>query len=257
MAEEARARPRRLGTARVGTSGWTYPNWRGTFYPKGLKQADWLAWYAGRFDTVELNASFYRLPGPAMVARWAEIAPPGFLFAVKASRLLTHERRLAGCAEPLATFLERLAPLGDKLGPILFQLPPNLRPDLPLLESFLAGLPPSLRCAFEFREPGWWTDPVLRLLDRADAAFVSFELAELRSPRIATGSLAYVRLHGHERRYRGSYPERALADWARWLEAERGNGRDVLVYFDNTAEADDAVRNALSLRRLLGHDPAG
>jgi uncharacterized protein YecE (DUF72 family) len=245
------------GACRVGTSGWTYPNWRGTFYPKGLKQADWLAFYAERFATVEINASFYRLPTPAMIARWAAITPPGFLFAVKAWRLLTHERRLRDCAEPLHIFLERIAPLGEKLGPVLFQLPPGLRLDLPLLEGFLAGLPPGPRYAFEFRAPGWWTDPVLALLERAGAAFVSFELAELHSPRIATGPLAYARLHGHQHRYRGPHPEPVLADWAAWLRAERRIGRDVFVYLDNTAEADDAVADALRLRRLLEVPPVG
>jgi uncharacterized protein YecE (DUF72 family) len=249
--------PVRLGSVRVGTSGWTYPNWRGLFYPKGLKQAEWLRSYAERFDTVELNASFYRLPAPAMVARWVEITPAGFLFAVKAWRVLTHDHRLKDVGEPLAAFLARIAPLGPKLGPVLFQLPPGMAPDLPRLERFVAALPPGLRWAFEFRDPGWWTDPVLAFLDREGIAFVSFDLAELRSPRVATGPFAYARLHGHVRRYRGSYPEAELERWADWLSTERRTGRDVFVYLDNTAEADDAPRNALALRELLAGDLSG
>lgn len=254
---EAHGVPGGLGAARVGTSGWAYPNWRGLFYPKGVRQADWLAWYAGRFDTVELNTSFYRLPGEAMVARWAAATPPGFLFAVKAWRALTHEHRLKDGEGPLAAFLERVAPLGEKLGPILFQLPPSLGPDLPRLERFLDGLPRGPRYAFEFRDPGWWADPVLAALDRAGAGFVSFDLAGLRSPLLATGPFAYARLHGHARRYRGPYPEEELAHWAAWLATERRGGRDVLAFLDNTAEADDAVRDAQRLRALLDGTPAG
>ncbi len=237
---------------RVGTSGWSYPNWRGLFYPREVKAADWLAWYARQFPTVELNASFYRLPTPAMIERWSEITPPGFVFAVKAWRVITHERRLVDCREPLEQLLSRIGPLGDKAGPILLQLPPRFPADPELLARFLAILPPGYRYAFEFRDPSWWCDEVYAQLADRGAAFVCFDLAGLHSPRIAIGSLAYLRLHGFEQRYRAAYPQPVLADWARWLAAEHAGGRDVVAYLDNTMIADHALRDAQTLAGLLG-----
>jgi len=216
----------------IGTSGWSYPNWRELFYPRGLKMGDWLGFYARHFATVELNASFYRLPTPAMVERWSAATPRGFVFAVKAWRAITHERRLADCREQLATFLARVQPLGTKAGPILFQLPPRFPADPARLAKFLAGLPPNHRYAFEFRDPSWWRDDVYGLLAERGASFVCFDLAGLRSPRLATGPQAYVRLHGHERRYRGGYPGAVLAGWAGWLAAQQAAGRGALVYLE-------------------------
>jgi uncharacterized protein YecE (DUF72 family) len=240
-----------LLSIRVGTSGWSYPNWRGLFYPREMRVTDWLACYARQFPTVELNASFYRLPTPAMIERWSRLTPPGFLFAVKAWRVITHERRLVGCREPLEQFLARIAPLGGKAGPILFQLPPRFPADPARLERFLAGLPPGHRYAFEFRDPSWWCEEIYALLAGSDAAFVCFDLAGLRSPRIVTGSLAYLRLHGFEQRYREAYPEAVLLDWARWLAAEQASGREVVAYLDNTMTADHAVHDAIRLAELL------
>jgi uncharacterized protein YecE (DUF72 family) len=217
-----------------------------------VKPADWLACYARQFTTVELNASFYRLPTPAMIERWSRATPPGFLFAIKAWRVITHERRLVDCQEPLEQLFARTALLGDKAGPILFQLPPRFPADLVLLGEFLASLPPGHRYALEFRDPSWWCDEVYARLADAGAAFVCFDLAGLRSPRIAIGPLAYVRLHGFEQRYRDAYPEQVLMDWARWLDAEQASGRDVLVYLDNTMTADHAVSDARTLAGLLG-----
>lgn len=249
---EAMARNRKPGTILVGTSGWSYPGWRSLFYPRGLKAGDWLAHYAGVFPTVELNASFYRLPAEAMIARWANATPDGFVFAVKSSRLITHLKRLDGCEEAVAALLDRTAGLGAKRGPVLFQLPPRLEPDLGLLERFLAALPRGLRYAFEFRDVRWHDGRVYRALSAFGAAFCPFELGPLRGPRVATADFVYVRLHGRKGRYRGSYSEAELAEWAAWLETQRAQGLDGYVYFDNTAEADDAVRNAQGLVRLLG-----
>jgi uncharacterized protein YecE (DUF72 family) len=239
---------------RVGTSGRSYPNWRGLFYPPGIKPADWLGFYARRFTTVELNASFYRLPSPAMIERWVAATPPGFQFAVKAWRAVTHERRLEDCAEPLQRFLARIRLFGGKLGPILFQLPPRFPADSARLARFLALLPLGHRYAFEFRDPSWWHDEVYMLLEERGAAFVGFDLAGLRSPRRTTGPLAYVRLHGCDERYRGRYPASVLEDWAGWLAKERAAGREVLAYLDNTMDADDALRDAGTIAVLLG-DP--
>jgi uncharacterized protein YecE (DUF72 family) len=238
-------------TIRIGTSGWSYPNWRGPFYPAGLPAGEWLGFYARQFSTVEVNATFYRLPAPATVARWCAATPPHFLFSVKAWRALTHEHRLTDCAAQLAMFLERIAGFGERLGPILFQLPPRFPVDLDRLARFLDRLPPGCRCAFEFRDPSWWCDAVASLLARRNAAFVAFDLAGLASPRLSTGEQTYVRLHGHARRYRAPYPPSVLADWAAWLSAERAAGNDVLAYLDNTMDADDAPRDARRLAALL------
>ena len=183
-----------------------------------MKPADWLAFYARHFTTVEVNATFYRLPTAAMVQRWSVATPPGFTFAVKAWRAITHERRLVDCEEPLAAFLGRIGPLGIKIGPILFQLPPRFPADLTRLGRFIDLLPPGHRYAFEFRDPSWWSDGVYALLAEKAASCVSFDLAGLRSPRLAAGSLVYVRLHGYEQRYRDRYPRRC------WQTGPLGSG---------------------------------
>ncbi len=235
----------------VGTSGWSYPNWRGPFYPPKLPQREWLAYYARHLSSVELNASFYRLPDPARIAGWCARTPPGFRFAVKAWRAMTHHRRLMDCGELLRTFFDRMRAFGDRLGPVLFQLPPRFPADPARLAAFLADLPRGYAFAFEFRDPSWHRDEVYALLAAHGAAFCPFDLAGLTAPRVVTADFVYLRLHGHERRYRGSYSEEQLADWAAWLAGERARGRKLYVYFDNTDEAAHAVHDALRLRAML------
>lgn len=245
------ARGQAPGQVLVGTSGWSYSGWRGLFYPRGLGAGEWLGHYATRFQTVELNASFYRLPSEAMIARWASVTPERFVFALKASRLITHLKRLHECEAALAEFLGRSAGLGAKRGPILFQLPPRFAPDLGRLRAFLALLPRGLRCAFEFRDARWHDEPVYTALADYGAAFCPFELGPLRAPRVVTADFVYVRLHGRKGFYQGRYSKSELAEWVAWLDARRDAGLDGYVYFDNTDVADDAVRNALSLRSML------
>lgn len=235
----------------VGTSGWSYANWKGPFYPAGLKQRDWLPRYAEHFRTVELNASFYRLPPEAMLKSWVDRTPDGFVFAVKAWRRITHLQRLEDCEEPLRFFLERLETLAPRMRPLLFQLPPRFPADAGLLRNFLSLLPRGRRAAFEFRDPSWHNEAIYRALADANAAFVPFELGKLRGPRVCTADFVYVRLHGREGRYRGLYDDDTLADWADWLKGHMAEGRDAYVYFDNTDRADDALRNARRLRELL------
>lgn len=242
------------GTLRIGTSGWSYPAWRGVFYPRGLPAGRWLECYAREFDTVELNASFYRLPEREQVAHWAAITPPDFRFAVKAWRALTHLHRLAPSPDLLEAFLARIEPLGAKRGPVLFQCPPRFPADPARLEAFLGILPRGIRPAFEFRDPSWHGEEVAALLDRHGAGFVTFELAALRSPRRVTGGLLYLRLHGHLQPYAGAYGPELLADWAVWIEAERARGAEVWVFFDNTDRTAAAVEDARRLQRLLGVD---
>ena len=236
----------------IGTSGWSYDGWRGLVYPRSLKPVEWLGHLAQRLSSVEINASFYRLPREAMLRGWVAHTPDDFLFAVKAWRAITHFRRLGDCAEQVGVFLERIAALGEKGGPVLFQLPPRFPADPPRLAAFLELLPAGRRYAFEFRDPSWHRDDVYALLEARNAAFCPFELGRLASPRVATADFVYVRLHGRVGRYRGDYAGPPLDDWAAWLNERMAEGRDAYVYFDNTDEADHAVRNAEELARMLG-----
>jgi uncharacterized protein YecE (DUF72 family) len=238
------------GRLRIGTSGWHYPHWRERFYPRGLASSRRLEWYARHFDTVEINASFYRLPTPATVAAWRDGVPASFEFAVKASRYLTHMKKLSDPEPALAEFLPVVAGLGSKLGPILFQLPPRWRANPARLASLLELLPTRHRYAFELRDPSWFTPGIEALLERHGAAFCIYELGELRSPFSVTAPFVYVRLHGPERKYAGSYGERELAGWSERVQGWLEERRDVYVYFDND-EAAYAVDNALALRRKL------
>ncbi len=240
----------------IGTSGWSYDNWRGPFYPPGTKPHDWLTFYAEHLRSVEINTTFYRLPRATMLADWHARTPADFLFAIKAWRAITHFRRLHACEAALESFFDAVAPLAEKAGPVLFQLPPRFARDAGRLADFLALLPRRRRFAFEFRDPSWHDESVYHVLAAHNAAFCPFELAALSAPRVATADFIYVRLHGRRARYRGAYPQGALADWAAWLGQNMAAGRDIYLFFDNTDEADHAVRDALRLARLLG-EPAG
>ncbi len=240
-----------MAEARVGTSGWAYANWRGIFYPPGLRQGEWLAHYARHLNSVEVNASFYRLPRENLIRSWVERTPEDFVFAVKAWRVITHFRRLEDCGPLLDQLFARVALFGAKLGPILFQLPPRFPADPARLERFLEGLPDGHRYSFEFRDTSWHREDIYALLRARGCAFCPFDLAGLVGPRVVTADFVYVRLHGHERRYRGAYSRALLEDWAGWLRARLAEGRDVFVYFDNTDEAAHAVENARELAAML------
>ncbi|MHB1132353.1 MAG: DUF72 domain-containing protein [Chloroflexota bacterium] len=239
----------------VGTSGWIYQHWRGRFYPEGLAQSRWLHHYAGAFDTVELNASFYRLQSERAFQRWRDESPPDFVYAVKASRFITHYRRLAESDAPLALFLERARLLGAKLGPILFQLPPDLRRDDALLAGFLALLPADLRYAVEFRHASWYEPAVYDLLAAREVAFCIHDFAPVESPLVATAPFLYARFHGRRGRYFGEYGAEWLGSWTAQTKDLSAGRREVFVYFNNDAEAQ-AVRDALALRALLSAQAA-
>ncbi|GIU96918.1 MAG: histidine kinase [Actinomycetota bacterium] len=239
--------PRSGPVVRVGTSGWVYPDWRGVVYPQDLPQRRWLAALARRFPTVEINASFYRLPERSTFERWASEVPPGFRFAVKMSRFVTHVRRLREPAEPLARFWERAAGLGDALGPVLFQLPPRFRVDLGLLRELLAVLPRPMQAAFEFRDPSWATDPVLEALDRAGAAWVLADHAGAPVTAHVTGGWSYLRFH-RGRPDRFDYAPAVLRRWAGTIVDLPV--REVYAYFNNDP-GGAAVRDAERLIRLL------
>jgi uncharacterized protein YecE (DUF72 family) len=166
----------------VGTSGWHYDHWQGPFYPDDLPPVDWLSYYADRFDTVEINNTFYQLPARATLERWRATGPDGFCFAVKASRYITHMKKLKDPQEPLSRLYSRIEALGDALGPVLFQLPPRWRFDLERLEAFLQALAPDLRHVFEFRDPSWFDERTYDLLAAHDAGFCVYHLAGTQAP---------------------------------------------------------------------------
>ena len=235
---------------RIGTSGWHYAHWRGRFYPPGMPSSQMLAHYRRFFDTVEVNNSFYRLPEAATFAGWRAATPPGFCFAVKASRWLTHMKKLKDPEAGLAKLLPRAEALGEKLGPILFQLPPRWRCDPERLAAFLAALPPTHRYTFELRDPTWHDPAVYRLLEQQNAAFCIYDLAGFQSPLQLTADFAYVRLHGPDGAYQGSYSPAALETWAGRIRAWQRTLDAVYVYFDNDADAH-AVEDALALKRQI------
>ncbi len=234
---------------RVGTSGWNYAHWRGVFYPQGLSTARWFEHYAQHFDTVEINNTFYQLPPLQTFESWRRHAPPGFVYAVKANRFLTHRKRLRDCREPLQAFLERTAALGRHLGPVLYQLPPHWRCNLERLEAFCTLLPRGMVHVFEFRDPRWLMEETFALLRRYGASLCWHDLTE-DHPRVVMGKVIYVRFHGAGELYGGCYSEQTLRRWARWLCAAAGPRRKVYAYFNNDAGAF-AVANALRLRELL------
>ena len=222
-----------MGALRIGCSGWTYKDWTGPFYPAGTKDRERLEYYAGRFDTTEINASFYRLPSEATVEGWARRAPAGFVFAWKVSRFITHNKKLKDCADSVALVFGRMAPLGDHCGPALIQLPPQLRRNDARLADFLKLLPPGGRHAFEFRHPSWYDPAVFRMLADHGAALCISDHHSAPSPWEVTASWVYLRGHGPGGRYHGRYPQVELRAWADRIRGWRGEGRDVYVYFDN------------------------
>ncbi len=235
----------------IGTSGWVYPHWRGVFYPDGLPTARWLDYYTRHFRTVELNNSFYRLPSEGAFRAWGEAAPEGFLFAVKANRFITHMKKLKDAAEPLERFLGRARLLGDRLGPILYQLPPRWKCNLARLREFLSLLPPDLLHAFEFRDRSWLNEDVFALLEKHGAAFCVISMPDFPCPLRATAPFVYIRMHGSGVVYGGCYSEDELRRWAEHIEGFLGEGRDVYVYFNNDAFGY-AVENARRLGGMLG-----
>lgn len=234
----------------VGCSGWVYRHWKGGFYPAGLPQKRWFEHYSAEFDTVEINASFYRLPLASTFTGWLEKAPPGFRYAVKANRFLTHLKKLVGCEEQVDEFIALARGLGETLGPILYQLPPSLKKDLARLEAFLARLPPDLEHVVEFRHASWYDEDVLALLDTRGAGFVAHDLVGLISPRWASGRTAYVRFHGTAGKYWGRYSGDQIAQWADWLLEQRARGRSAWAYFNNDIH-EHAIEDARALKRRL------
>jgi uncharacterized protein YecE (DUF72 family) len=236
-------------TLRIGTSGWAYSHWRGLFYPPKLPRQEWFRFYAGRFATVEINSSFYRLPSETAFLNWQEQAPAGFLYAVKASRYITHLKKLKDPAHPLETFFAHAAHLGDALGPVLYQLPPHWRVNLPRLADFLALLPKDSRHVIEFRDPSWLIDEAFQLMERYRVSHCLHDMAPLEVPCRVTADPVYVRLHG-DPAHGGDYQPATLDIWARRIDDWQHQGLDVFIYFNNDINGY-ALANATMLKNLL------
>ena len=236
-------------SVRIGCPGWQHRHWKGDFYPADLPQTRWLEYYAARFDTVEINNSFYRLPESTTFAAWGRRVPRGFLYAVKASRYLTHMKKLKDPADPLERFFSRATHLGAAFGPVLYQLPPRWPFDRDRLETFVKALPRIRRHAIEFRDPSWYGDASLDLLRRHRVTLCLHDMAGSASPRIAIGPFVYVRFHGTQK-YGGRYGDDALDDWAEWLAMRAREGLRVYAYFNNDT-GGHAPRDAARLRSAI------
>jgi len=236
---------------RIGCSGWVYKHWRGLLYEEGLPQTRWFERYASEFDTVEINNSFYHLPKPDTFDKWRRQAPPGFCYAVKANRYLTQAKKLKDCAEPLERMMHAVERLGDRLGPMLYQLPPSLRMNLERLEAFLQILPTDVTSVFEFRNKDWYRPETYALLDRYGASFCVHDMPGSSSERICVGPVAYIRFHGGEGKYWGRYSDGALLSWTDWIVELARAGRTVWCYFNNDIHGH-AIEDARTLKSMVG-----
>lgn len=239
-----------MGTLRIGCSGWYYPEWVGHFYPPDTPRKELLRAYACRFSTTEINSSFYRVPTEGTVRRWHDETPDGFLFAWKASRFITHRKRLRDVGDSIAKLMGRMEGLREKCGPVLWQLPPLLRRDDDRFAAFLWLLPKRHLHAVEFRDRSWYVEPVFDLLRSRNVALCMSDHRDAPAPHTPTARHVYVRLHGPGGGYSGSYRKPALAGWADEIVQWRRAGRSVFVYFDNDPGAA-APRNARTLIDLV------
>jgi uncharacterized protein YecE (DUF72 family) len=234
----------------IGTSGWHYDDWRGRFYPEKLPRAKWLDFYAQHFPTLELNNTFYHLPTEKALNNWYDSSPPGFIFSVKVSRYITHIKRLKDCKEEIDKFMSKVAILKEKLGPLLYQLPPGLHRDDDKLADFLAILPRGHKHVIEFRHASWFAEDIYTILRRYRVGFCVFNMPKLTSPLIATTDFAYVRFHGGDSLYSSNYSDGDMASWAEKIAGLAANLESVYVYFNNDV-AGYALQNAATIRGYL------
>ncbi len=226
----------------VGTSGWSYGHWKGRFYPPEVPTREWLRYYSTQFSTVEINSTFYRLPKRETVASWKESVGKGFLFSLKLNKSITHTHRLRGIEEPLMTFLGLFDELGERMGPLLVQLPPGLKQDVLLLKDFLELVPERFSLAVEFRDRSWFSDEVYSLLWEKSATFCWHDYHGMEVPKVTTSDSLYIRMHGPSGRYYGSYPQKELRELAEEIMKRSVRGK-VFVYFNNDRDGH-AVYNA-------------
>jgi uncharacterized protein YecE (DUF72 family) len=234
----------------IGTSGWHYDDWRQRFYPGELPKTGWLEFYARHFHTVELNNSFYRLPSENAFTSWHNSTPDDFTFAVKVSRYITHIKRLRDTGEAVEKFIQRAKILGEKLGPLLYQLPPGLHRHDETLASFLSSLPRGYKHVIEFRHQSWLVAEVFAILRRHHAGFCVFDMPAFTCPLLATADFAYIRFHGSDGLYSSSYSNEELARWAKGIADLAAGLETVYIYFNNDVEGF-ALRNAATIRDYL------
>lgn len=240
----------KISNVQIGTSGWHYDHWKGNFYPDALSRNNYLDFYARQFSTLEINTSFYQMPQEKTLTQWRNGVPDSFLFSMKASRYITHIKKLKDAKQILSPFFKRVELLGDKLGPILFQLPPQWKFNLERLTSFLNALPETYRYAFEFRDSSWFNPKTYEALSQHNAAFGIYQVASRNAPREVTADFAYVRLLGSKAPNQGKYDAGTLKEWANQIASWAAAGKDIYCYFDND-EAGYAVEDAQKLKELV------
>jgi uncharacterized protein YecE (DUF72 family) len=238
------------GKIYIGTSGWHYKHWTGTFYPAGTKPNEQFSLYQKIFNTVEINNSFYRLPSPETFKRWRKESADNFVFVIKGSRYITHQKKLKEPKQTSNKFFDNVRHLKEKLGPILFQLPPFWKVNVARLKEFLKVLPRKYRYAFEFRNDTWYTDEIFQLLEKYNCAFCIYELAGHTAPIKIVADFVYIRLHGPGDKYQGNYSTKQLTAWTKRCRAWQKKGLDVFVYFDND-QLGYAANNARTLKELM------
>ncbi|MDP8248838.1 MAG: DUF72 domain-containing protein [Candidatus Tritonobacter lacicola] len=234
----------------VGTSGWSYGHWKGLFYPDDLPRSKWFAHYVKTFSAVEINYSFYRMPSPSTIEKWGKETPGDFVFAMKASRYLTHMKRLNVEGKSVDVFAERVGGLGKKLGPVLYQLPPKQEKDLRKLENFIGLLPGGMRHAVEFRHDSWICEETFSLLEKHGVCYCIVSAPRLKCERRVTAPFAYIRMHGAKSWYRSKYSDGELGDWADFICRALKDGLDIYIFFNNDHRAF-AAQNALTLRAMI------
>ncbi len=234
----------------IGTSGFSYNHWQGVFYPDGLSKSKWLEFYSENFDTVELNSTFYHLPKENTIKGWLRRTPENFIFSVKASKFITHVKKLKDAKESLNLFLQRAALFKNKLGAILLQLPPSLKKDTILLKDFLSILDKKYKYTIEFRNETWLSEDIFRILEEFNVAFCISDTPKYPYAEIVTADFTYIRLHGHTALYASEYTEKELKHYANLIKKWNLNGIYAFVYFDNDFEGY-AVKNAKRLKELL------
>lgn len=234
----------------IGTSGWSYDHWDGVFYPQGMRKEERLSHYIKFFKTVEINNTFYHLPTHKAFKGWRESTPRGFIFSLKASRFITHMKKLKGVRGASNIFLKRATILRDRLGPILFQLPPRWKCNVERLEGFLSLLPPDLLYAFEFRDDSWFEDNVFAVLKGRNSSLCIYHMPDFLSPIKITADFVYIRFHGTGSLYGGKYSRSELIKWSEIIRGFGEKGLDIYAYFNNDAHGY-AVENALELKKFL------
>jgi len=234
----------------IGTSGWYYAHWRGNFYPDEINSSEFLNYYIKKLNTVEINNSFYRLPDKSTLKDWHKKTPDNFIFSAKASRYITHVKKLKDPKKSTKKFFKTVEVLGKKLGPILFQLPPSWRPNPERLDNFLKVLPEKYKYTFEFRNSKWFNKKTYGILKKHKAAFCIYHLAGKLSPKENTADFIYIRLHGPKGAYEGSYKKSDLKKWVKNFLRWNKEGKEIFCYFDND-QAGFAVKNALELKEII------